>query len=70
MVQVDGMDRFNKNCLIKVTLPSSKSNELLRFLYKLDITPHHLMPTLDNVANAYSYTQKLFIPKETDKEKS
>lgn len=46
--------------IIKVTLPKSQSVELLRRLYDMDITRHSMMPSLENAAQAASYTLKLF----------
>lgn len=46
--------------LIRVSLPTLKTHELLQALYDMDITRHSLMPSLDNAAQACSYALKLF----------
>ncbi|MCF7966125.1 MAG: FRG domain-containing protein [Methylobacter tundripaludum] len=46
--------------LKKYTLPSSQADELLRILFDYDITKHHLMPTLDNIAHSHRYIKKLW----------
>lgn len=44
----------------RVRLCATKSDELLRQLYDLNITRHTLMPTLDFAASAFSYSKTLF----------
>jgi hypothetical protein len=44
----------------RVRLPASEANNLLKALFDLNITRHSLMPTLENAAQAYSYTKHLF----------
>lgn len=46
--------------LRKITLPAKYADELLKTLFGFHITRHHLMPSLENVALAYEYKQKLF----------
>jgi hypothetical protein len=42
------------------TLPASEANDLLRLLFRYDITRHHLMPTLDHAASSFAYARALF----------
>lgn len=46
--------------LLRVTVPSTEADEILRLLFDMDITTHSLMPTLDNAAKAAVYKLKLF----------
>ena len=46
--------------LTRISLPTSETHKLLRILYDMDITRHSLIPSLDNAAQACSYTLKLF----------
>lgn len=41
--------------LTRLSLPASEAKELLRLLYSFNISRHHLMPTLDNVAKSCPY---------------
>jgi len=43
-----------------LTLPAAESAGLLRPLWRYEITRHHLMPTLSNAAQAFSYARALF----------
>jgi hypothetical protein len=43
-----------------VTLPASEADEVLRLLWRFEITRHHLMPTLGNAARAVQYECALF----------
>ena len=45
---------------LKITAPWALAPEILRILFYERITPAHLMPTLDNVADTVIYYQKLF----------
>jgi hypothetical protein len=49
-----------KPILIRKALPTSEATELLRLLARYEITPHHLMPTLDTAAAAFRYTRSLW----------
>ena len=46
--------------LIRLALPTSEATELLRLLARFEITPHHLMPTLDTAAAAFRYARSLW----------
>ena len=46
--------------LLKITAPASSAPDILRILFYERITPAHLMPTLDNVAQTFTYFQELF----------
>jgi hypothetical protein len=46
--------------LKKYTLPSSEADALLRILFDHDVTPYQMMPTLDNVARSFGYSNILF----------
>jgi hypothetical protein len=46
--------------LTRVSIPSCEADNLLRLLFKFDVTRHHLMPTLDHAAQAVLYSKKLF----------
>lgn len=46
--------------LLRLALPTSESTELLRLLSRYEITPHHLMPTLDTAAAAFRYARSLW----------
>ncbi|MFH1135014.1 MAG: FRG domain-containing protein [Pseudomonadota bacterium] len=46
--------------LLKITAPSATAPDVLRILFFERITPAHLMPTLDNVAQTFTYFQELF----------
>ena len=46
--------------LKKYRIPSSEADNLLRILYDYGITEAQLMPTLDNIAKAFKYDNKLF----------
>ena len=46
--------------LYMVTLPTTEAEELLRLLYRADITPYHMMPSPVNCAQAFAYQRRLF----------
>ena len=46
--------------VLKITAPWSIAGDVLRLLFYDRITPAHLMPTLDNVAETFLYFQSLF----------
>lgn len=46
--------------LDRITLPSSEATNLLKLLWDMDITRHSLMPSLNNAAEAFRYTRRLF----------
>lgn len=46
--------------LKKYCLPSTEADELLKLLFDHEISTYHLMPSLDNIAKAYSYAKALF----------
>lgn len=46
--------------LVRLCLPASESKDLLKLLYSFNISRHHLMPTLNNVAKSCQYFQALF----------
>ncbi len=48
------------NTCIKFTLPQSQCKNLLRLLWKDDITPARIMPNLDRVIQTMKYTQWLW----------
>ena len=56
---IEGTPKLQRS-LIRVSLPTSEAHKLLCILYDMDITRHSLMPSLDNAAQACSYTLKLF----------
>jgi hypothetical protein len=41
-------------------LPADRAEELLRLLWRYEITRQHLMPTLDNAARTYGYARAIF----------
>lgn len=45
---------------LKITAPCSKAPDILRILFYERITPAHIMPTLDSVAETVLYYQHLF----------
>ena len=47
-------------CLKRYSIATSQADDLLRILFKMDITRHHLMPTLGNAAQTFSYLKGLF----------
>lgn len=51
---------FSKRPLIKLSLPSTEAINLLRILYKMNITKLTLMPSLANAALDFQYRKKLF----------
>ncbi len=46
--------------LKKYSLPSTKSDDLLRLLFDYHITKYEMMPTLDNIAQSHAYARLLF----------
>lgn len=46
--------------LLRVTVPATEADEVLRLLFDMNITTHSLMPTLGNAAQACLYKIKLF----------
>lgn len=46
--------------LMRVTVPATEADEVLRLLFDMNITTHSLMPTLGNAAQACLYKIKLF----------
>jgi hypothetical protein len=56
------IDRTKKlnGALKKYSLPASEADNLLRILFDYGITPHQLMPSLDNIAKSFAYTSSLF----------
>jgi predicted RNase H-like HicB family nuclease len=49
-----------RQALTRLSLPASEAKELLRLLYPFNISRHHLMPTLDNVAQSCPYFMALW----------
>jgi predicted RNase H-like HicB family nuclease len=49
-----------RKSLTRLSLPASEAKELLRLLYSFNISLHHLMPTLDNVAQSCPYFTTLW----------
>jgi predicted RNase H-like HicB family nuclease len=49
-----------RQSLTRLSLPASEAKELLRLLYSFNISRHHLMPTLDNVAQSCPYFTTLW----------
>ncbi|MGB8702269.1 MAG: FRG domain-containing protein [Thermosynechococcaceae cyanobacterium] len=49
-----------RQSLTRLSLPASEAKELLRLLYSFNISRHHLMPTLDNVAQSCPYLMALW----------
>lgn len=45
--------------LKKYSLPTSEADNLLRILYDHGISPHQLMPTLDNISKSYPYEKSI-----------
>jgi hypothetical protein len=45
---------------LRVSAPAHQATPLLRLLFQLDITKHHLMPTLANAAAAVAYRKALW----------
>jgi hypothetical protein len=46
--------------LIRVSLAASEADEVLRLLWKYDVTRHHLMPSLSDAASAFAYNARLW----------
>lgn len=46
--------------LRRITAPARCADEILKLLWRYDITRHHLMPSLDNAAKACDYRVRLF----------
>lgn len=46
--------------LKKYTFPSKEADNMMRILFDYGITTHQLMPTLNNIAKSYAYTDKIF----------
>jgi hypothetical protein len=46
--------------LNRARMPASQADNLLKFLFDLNITRYSLMPSLNNAAQAFSYAKKLF----------
>ncbi|NOT08067.1 MAG: FRG domain-containing protein [Gemmatimonadales bacterium] len=46
----------------KATLPATEADQLLRLMFKYDVTRHHLFPTLENAAKAFEYAKALWPP--------
>lgn len=57
--RVVGKD-YMRAATIKITLPTSESKELLRLLYRLDISELTMMPSLSNAAKSFNYKRVLF----------
>jgi hypothetical protein len=53
-------DREEGSPIRKVTAPKECVEEILRSLYLHNVSPAHLMPTLDNVTRTYRFYQRLF----------
>lgn len=53
-------DSIGEQHLMRVTVPATEADEILRLLFDMDITTHSLMPTLDNAAKVVVYKMKLF----------
>lgn len=53
-------DHVAKPILLRLALPTREATELLRLLARFEITPHHLMPTLDTAAAAFRYMRSLW----------
>ena len=51
---------FIKYPFIRLSLPASEADELLRLLYTLNISKLTLMPSLHNAAENFAYKQKLW----------
>lgn len=51
---------FSKYPLIRISLPASEADDLLRLLYRLDISKLTLMPSLHNAAKNFAYKQVLW----------
>lgn len=51
---------FTKYPLVRISLPASEADELLRLLYRLDISKLTLMPSLNNAAENFAYKQLLW----------
>lgn len=49
------LDRHLDKSIGRLSLKSSEANKLLQILMRYDITPYHLMPSLDNIAKATHY---------------
>jgi hypothetical protein len=52
---ISSSNKSVQQSLTRLSLPNSEAKELLRLLYSFNISRHHLMPTLDNVANSCQY---------------
>lgn len=52
-------DELN-GALKKYYLPAKEADNMLRILFDHDITTHHMMPTLDNIAKSYKYASRIF----------
>lgn len=49
-----------RRTMIRLRMPTSEAEELLRLLFKYRVTRHHLQPTLANVAEAFAYKKALW----------
>ncbi len=59
----DLQEIYRPNHLIKFTLPQREYKNLLRLLWKTDITPAKIKPNLDEVTKTLEYTQWLWTEK-------
>jgi hypothetical protein len=55
-----GTGAMTKPLLMRFSLPVSEADNLLRLLWRYDISRHHLMPTLANAASAMAYRRALW----------
>lgn len=51
---------YMKSPLIRLSLPSSEADSLLRLLYRLDVSRLTIMPTLENAAQHFSHKKALW----------
>lgn len=51
---------YMKSPLIRLSLPASEAESLMRLLYRLDISRLTIMPTLENAAHYFAYKKSLW----------
>lgn len=51
---------YMRDPLIRISLPNSEADNLLRLLYRLGVSKLSVMPSLDNAANNLKYKRKLW----------
>jgi hypothetical protein len=52
--------QMTRPSFLRMSVPATEASELLRLLFRYDVTRHHLMPTLATAASAFSYRKHLW----------